>query len=165
MATKFPLQLNSLRFFVNPTNLRITKAVNFAPLNTQNGVKYQIWYDAPELLTISGASAGKTAYKELVFLKRNFERTNKLSELFYKTRIYKGFITNMEIDHSTSHPNQFNYTITFQLLFGEKFAIEDFSLTGNEKGIVGRTLEQVENFINEPLNKLESSIEKLLAKL
>jgi hypothetical protein len=165
MATKFPLQLNNLRFFVNPTNLNITKGVNFGTLPTQSGVKYQVWYDAPEVLTIAGVSAGKTAYKELVFLKRNFERTNKQSELFYKTRIYKGFITNITVEHGTSHINEFTYTIIFQLLFGEKFAIEDFSVTGNERGIVARTLQQLDEIINEPIRRLESSIEKLLNKI
>lgn len=165
MATKFPLQINSLRFFVNPTNLKIVKAVNFSPLATQNGITYQVWYDAPEVLTISGVCAGSTAYKELVFLKQNFERTDKVSDLFYKTRLYKGFITSLDVEHNTQHINQFNYNITFQLLFGEKFAIEDFSLTGNEQGVVGRTLNDLENFINQPLNRLQSSIDKLLKKL
>lgn len=165
MATKFPLQINNLRFYVNPTNLNVQKSVAMGTLPTQGGVKYQIWYDAPEILTISGQSAGSTAYKELVFLKRNYDRTNKVSELFYKTRIYRGIITNMQIDHSTEHINRFNYTITMQLLFGEKFAPEDFSLQGNETGIVGRELRRLESFINEPINKLESSIEKLLNKI
>lgn len=165
MSTKFPIQINNLRFQVNPTGLNIVKGVNYGTLPTQNGVKYQVWYDAPEVLTLTGASAGSTAYQELVTMKQNFERTDKVSELFYKTRVYKGFITNLTIDHSTTHINQFTYTITFQLLFGEKFAVEDFSLTRDETGIVAENLQRLEKYINEPLNKLESSIEKLLSKL
>lgn len=165
MAIRYPLQLNNLRFSVNPTSLKITKAVNFGTLPTQNGVKYQVWYDAPEVLTISGSSAGNTAYKELLFLKQAFEKTNKLTELFYKTRLYKGFITNLEVEHSTGHLNEFTYSISFQLLFGEKFSPEDFALTGNETGIVGATLRRLESVINKPLNSLDSSIEKLLSKL
>jgi len=158
MATFLPVQINNLRFSVNPTHLNITKGVNFGTLPTQDGVKYQVWYDAPEILTIAGTSAGKTAYIELSFLKRNFERTNKLSELFYKTRIYKGFITNLQVEHSTTHINQFTYSITFQLVFGEKFAIEDFTVTSKEIG--GR----IGRYINEPLNKFQSNIESFIQK-
>lgn len=165
MATKFPIQINNLRFFVNPTQMSITKSVSYAPLATQGGVTFQVWYDAPEVLTITGASAGKTAYRELLFLKRNFERTDKTSELFYKTRIYRGFITNLSIEHSTGHINQFNYTIQFQLLHGERFGIEDFSLTGDETGLIGSQIRRAENFINEKLSVVETNISKLLSKL
>lgn len=164
MATKFPIQINNLRFFVNPTNLSITKGVNFGTLNTQSGTKYQVWYDTPEILTISGVSAGDTAYKELLFLKQNFELTNKLSEVFYKTRLYKGFITNISVEASTTHLNEFTYSLTFQLLQGEKFGFEDFSLKSNEKGVVATALAKLEGIINQPLSSLESSIGKLLQK-
>ncbi len=165
MATKFPMQINNLRFSVNPTGLNVAKAVNFGTLPTQNGVKYQIWYDAPEVLTITGASAGRTAFVELSTLERTFSKTDKVSELFYKTRLYRGFITSMSVEHSTSHINQFTYTITFQLLFGEKFSVQDFAITRDETGIVAEGLKKLEAHINEPLNKLESSMEKLLTKL
>lgn len=164
MATKFPVQINNLRFFVNPTQMSISKGVNFGTLNTQNGIKYQVWYDTPEVLTISGVSAGSTAYKELLFLKQNFERTNKVSELFYKTRLYKGFITAISIEASTSHVNEFTYSVTFQLLQGEKFGFEDFSLKANEQGAVATALNKLSGIINQPLASLESSIGKLLSK-
>lgn len=165
MATKFPIQINNLRFFVNPTQISISKNVTFAPLATQSGVIYQVWYDAPEIMTISGASAGSTAYRELLFLKRNFERTDKVSEIFYKTRIYRGFITSLTVEHGTSHINEFTYNIRFQLLFGEKFGVEDFSLTGNETGIIGTQIRNAANFINQPLATVETNISKLLSKL
>lgn len=163
MAAKFPLVLNNLRFFVNPTGMNVTKGLNFSPLNTQNGVIYQVWYDAPEVLTITGQSAGDTAYRELAFLKRDFEKTNKLSELFYKTRVYEGFITNLTIDHNTGHPNRFNYTITYQLLQGEKFAIEDFAISQsiNLGGDVERALKKIQDFINEPIAKFENKVRKI----
>ena len=164
MATKFPLQLNNLRFYVNPTGLQITKGITFGTLPTQGGVKYQVWYDTPDVLNISGACAGSTAYRELLFLKTQFERTNKVSELFYKTRLYRGMITNLVIDHNTSHINEFTYTITFQLLFGGKFAVEDFSINATNQGVLSSTLQKLANFINAPLNKLESSITQALSK-
>ena len=163
MATNFPLILNNLRFLVNPTGMTISKGLNFAPLNTQNGVIYQVWYDAPEVLTISGQSSGDTAYRELAFLKRDFEKTNKLSELFYKTRVYKGFVTNLTVDHNTGHVNRFNYTINFQLLQGEKFAIEDFSLAQTKffGSDVENAIKKVQDFINEPIAKFENKIGRI----
>jgi hypothetical protein len=151
MATRFPLQLNSLRFYVNPTGLNIQKGLNFSTLATQGGIKYQVWYETPEILTITGDCAGNTAYKELVFLKQQYEITNKISELFYKTRLYRGFITSLQVDHNTQHLNRYSYSITFQLLQGEKFAVEDFSLTGNEEGAVSKGLKKLEDYINKRL--------------
>ena len=165
MATRFPLQLNNIRFSVNPTNLTIAKGVNYGTLPTQGGVKYHIWYDTPEMLTISGVSAGKTAFAELLNLKRHFERTDKVSELFYKTSIYKGFITNLTVEHSTSHINEFVYTLQFQLLFGERFNIEDFSLTGQEAGIVSNTIHNLATFLNEPIRGFENTIERLVNRI
>jgi hypothetical protein len=98
-------------------------------------------------------------------LKRNFEQTNKLSEIFYKTRLYRGFITNLTIEHSTTHINQFNYTIQFQLLFGEKFGVEDFSLTGKETGIISSQIQAAANFVNQKLSVVETNISKLLSKI
>lgn len=167
MASRFPLQLNSLRFYVNPTGLNIQKGLNYNTLATQGGVKYQVWYETPEILTITGDCAGDTAYKELVFLRQQYELTNKISELFYKTQLYRGFITSVQVDHSTQHLNRFSYTIVFQLLQGEKFAIEDFSLTDNETGIVSDTINRLENTINKRLglNNIQTKIDNLFNKL
>jgi hypothetical protein len=165
MATKFPLQINNLRFFVNPTQLSISNAVTYGTLPTQSGVRYQVWYDTPPVLTISGASAGSTAYQELVFLKQNFQRSDKTSKLFYKTQLYTGFLTNITVEASTSHPNEFTYTITFQLLQGQQFSLEDFSLKANQAGAVQNALNKLASVINAPLNSLESTAQKLLSKL
>ncbi len=153
MAKTFPLQINNLRFSVNPTSLSISKPVTYQDLPTQSGVIYQVWYDSPEVLTIAGESAGKTAFQELGFLKRNFERTDKVSELFYKTRLYRGFITQMNVEHAIGHINRFTYNITFQLLQGEQFAFEDFSLTRLDIGFVGEGLRKLESKINRKLNQ------------
>jgi hypothetical protein len=163
MATKFPIQINNLRFYVNPTGLNVTKGVSFAPLNTQNGVVFQVWYDVPEVLTITGQSAGNDAYKELAMIKRDFEKTNKLSELFYKTRLYKGFITSVNFDHNTSHPERFNYTITFQLLQGEQFAIEDFTI--KERSLGTRVEKFIQENLNKPIAKFENNMDRFFKKL
>ena len=168
MATRYVIQINNLRFYVNPTGLNIQKGVVVAPLNTQGGVKYQVWYDAPEVLTITGACAGNTAYNELLFLKNNFENTNKVSQLFYKTRLYSGFIQNLQVDHNIlDHPNKFTYSITFQLLFGEKFAIEDFSLSRQSTGFLETQVNRLEDFINKQIDitKVQSTVDNFFRKL
>jgi hypothetical protein len=164
MATIYPLQLNGLRFFVNPRNMKITKAVSFAQLPTQSGVQYQVWYNTPEMLVMTGASAGQTAYQELLFLKQNFEKNDKLSTLFYKTRLYQGFLTLLDVESSTSHLNEFTYTINFQLLTGQEFAIEDFSISTTNNGLIQGAIGRLQNILNIPLNQANAKITNLLQK-
>lgn len=164
MATIYPLRINNLNFYVNPRNMKITKAVSFGTLPTQGGVQYQIWYNSPEMLVLTGASAGSTAYQELLFLKQQFESNNKLSTLFYKNQIYQGFITLLDVEASTSHLNEFTYAINFQLLFGQQFAIENFSISTTNNGVIEGAIGRLENILNIPLNKASSSISNLLQK-
>lgn len=164
MANIYPLQLNSLKFFVNPRNMKITKNVSFAPLPTQSGVQYQVWYNAPEMLVISGSSAGQTAYQELLFLKQQYEKNNKLSTLFYKTRVYQGFITLLDVEASVGHLNEFTYTLNFQLLTGQEFAIEDFSISTTNNGLVLGAIANLQKVLNIPLNQANAKINSLLQK-
>lgn len=156
MATKYTLILNNVKFLVNPTALTINKGVLMSSLNLQSGTKYYVWYDSPEVLTITGQAAGSTAYKELLFLKDNFERTNKTSTLFYKTQLYYGMITSLRVTFDATDPNRFGYEINFQLLFGQRFKIEDFAL--NPTGVMGQIgglLGGIEDFVNVNLSKAE----------
>ena len=164
MATIYPVRLNNLNFYVNPRNMKITKNVSFAPLPTQSGVQYQVWYNAPEILVMTGASAGQTAYQELLFLKQQFEANNKLSTLFYKTQVYQGFITLLDVESSTNHLNEFTYTINFQLLFGQQFAIEDFSISTTNNGLIQGAIGRLQNILNIPLNQANAKINSLLQK-
>jgi hypothetical protein len=164
MATIYPVKLNDINFYVNPRNMKITKTVNFGTLPTQGGVQYQIWYNAPEMLVMTGACAGQTAYQELLFLKQNFEMNNKLSTLFYKSQIYQGFLTLLDVEASTSHLNEFTYTINFQLLFGQQFAIEDFSISTINNGLIEGAIGRLQNILNIPLNKASANISNLLQK-
>jgi hypothetical protein len=164
MANIYPIQLNNLKFYVNPRNMKITKNISYGTLPTQSGVQYQIWYNSPEMLVLTGASAGQTAYQELLFLKQQFEKTNKTSSLFYKTRSYQGFITLLDVEASTSHLNEFTYTLNFQLLFGQEFAIEDFSLSTTNNGLVLGAIAHLQNQLNIPLNKANATITNLLNK-
>lgn len=164
MATIYPLRINNINFYVNPRNMKITKAVNYGTLPTQGGVQYQIWYNAPEMLVLTGASAGQTAYQELLLLKQQFENNNKLSTIFYKTQVYQGFITLLDVEASTSHLGEYTYTLNFQLLFGQQFAIEDFSLTTTNNGVVLGAIGRLATVLNIPLNKASASIQNLLQK-
>ena len=152
MARKFPLILNNVKFMVNPTMLKLNKTVAISSLNTQSGVKFYVWYDNPEMLTISGLSAGSSAYQELQFLKTNFERADKESSLYYKTTIYTGIITKLDTTFTSDSPNKFNYDISFQLKFGQKFKIEDFSLQP-ASGAISDVLGRVEDTMNLYLDK------------
>lgn len=159
MATKYSLILNNVKFLVNPTGLAINKGILMSSLNLQSGTKYYVWYDSPEVLTISGQSAGQTAYRELLFLKENFQRTDKTSTLFYKTGLYYGILTSLTTNFEATDPNRFGYTINFQLLFGQKFRIEDFAL--NPSGIMGQIAgigQGIEDTINVYLNKAEDIV-------
>lgn len=166
MATRFPLILNGVRFRVNPTSLQIQKTVSYGTLATQSGVKYQIWYNNPEVLTISGTAAGVTAFQELLLLKQNYDVTTspgKTSRLFYKTRLYTGFITALDVTHAVTAHNRFQYNIVFQLLQGQQFKPEDFAL--QPTGILGDAASTFSQVINEPIAGVERSIDKLFGKL
>ncbi len=168
MASIFPIQINNLRFYVNPTQLSITKPLTYATLPTTSGIIYQIWYDSPETLSVTGASAGGTAYNELVFLRQNFENINKVVSIFYKTQLYQGFITNLSVTTDImGHPNRFNYSIQIQLLQGQKFAIEDFAITSQNQGIISGAINSATNFINQKLglNNVQASLTKFVSKI
>lgn len=162
---KFPLILNGVKFKVNPTSLSISKPLVKSELPTKTGVRYQIWFDHPETLTISGISAGESAYRELLSLKRNFERTNStnLSQLFYKTKNYRGFIDTITVTHAVGEHQRFPYTIVFQLLQGEQFNIQDFAL--DPRGIIGEGLGLIEQNINEPIARAERALGQVLGKI
>lgn len=151
---KYTLILNNVKFMVNPTNLKISKGVAISQAALQSGIKYYVWYDSPELLSITGMSAGTTAYQELLFLRTNFERTNKTSTLYYKTGLYYGMIMGLNVNFEAQDPNKFAYEIQFQLLFGQKFKIEDFAL--NPSGVLGQLAglgDTVTDFVNINLSK------------
>jgi len=163
--TKFPLTINGVRFQVNPRSLKVSKPLMYDQLRTMGGVRFQIWYPQPEVLTINGISAGDTAYKELLFLKNTFETTDfsNVSFLFYKTQGYRGFITRLEVGHSLDAHQRFPYEISFQLLFGEKFNIHELSL--EPSGVVGEIQDYIEENINAPIARFGDAINKTIGKV
>src|ERR1035437_837899 len=165
MATKTPLILNGLKFQVNPTSLSISGSVVTTSLNTQGGVRFQTWYDSPQVLTISGMSAGESAYMELQTLKSNFEYTNTkgLSKLIYKNSTYTGFIQNVVVSHAVEAHLRFPYSITFQLLAGQRFNVYDFAF--NPTGLISSSLNQLSKIINIPINNATNNLNAGIAKI
>lgn len=164
MATKTPLILNGVKFQVNPMGLSIESRVLTTSLNTQGGTRFQTWYDSPQVLTITGMSAGETAYQELQSLKANFEFTNTqgLSTLIYKNSSYTGFIQNIAVSHSVDAHLRFPYSITFQLLQGQRFNFYDFAL--NPTGLISSSLNQITNVINIPINNFTNNINSIASR-
>lgn len=168
MATKFPVILNGVRFLVNPVGLSIKKNLQYGTLGVQAGVKYQFWYHQPEMLTISGYSAGKTAFQELLFLRQNYDITinpGKLSQLFYKSQTYTGFLTSMEVSDVITQGNHlvFRYTLPFQLLSGQVFKVEDFAT--QPTGLLGQATNIFSQTVNQPIAGLQNNIDRLLGKI
>lgn len=163
--TKFPLRLNGVNFQVNPTNLSVKKPIVKGTVNTQGGVRFQIWYNQPEVLQIQGLAAGNSAYKELQFLKQNFEvtKSTNMSELFYKTKIYRGFIDSLEVGHTIDRHQRFPYTIVFQFVQGEQFNIQDFAL--EPKGLIGEATDFLEENINAPIARADAALGQLFGKI
>lgn len=166
MATKFPVILNGVKFQVNPRSLDSSKSVKYGSLDTQSGVVFQFWYNNPEVLNISGLSAGVTAYQELLFLRQNYDVTvnpGKISQLFYKSKTYRGFLGNLKVTHSTSRHTLFDYSMTFQLLQGEEFKIEDFALQSS--GLLGKVSTILSQIVNAPIAGFENQIGKITGRL
>ena len=125
---RYPFILNGVRFLVNPKHISVRKPLAMGALNTQAGVKYQVWYELPEIVTIGGQSTGETSFKELQFLKDNFARPNKVSDFYYKNRLYKCIIQEITVTSSSDYVFRYKYSMTLQFLHGQKFALEDLSL-------------------------------------
>lgn len=165
MATKTPLILNGVKFQVNPQSLSIESKVVSTSLPTQGGIRFQTWYDSPQVLTISGISAGETAYMELQSLKANFEYTNTrgLSKLFYKNSTYIGFIQGITVSNSVDQHLRFPYQIAFQLIQGQKFNFHDFAF--NPTGLISSSLNQVSSIINVPIANAANNLNSVAAKI
>jgi hypothetical protein len=168
MATIYPVILNGVRFQVNPRSLDISKGIKYGSLETQNGVVYQFWYNNPEVLKISGISAGTSAFQELIFLRNNYDVTlnpGKISQLFYKSKTYNGFLANLQVTHNISQGTHllFQYNLTFQLLQGEEFKFEDFAL--QPTGVLGQATTIFSQTINQPIAGLENRINNIVGKV
>lgn len=165
MATTYPVILNGVRFQVNPRSLDISKTLKVGSMDTQGGVVFQFWYNSPETLAISGLSAGTSAFQELLFLKQNYDVTTSpgtISQLFYKTKTYRGFLTGLKITHNITRHQLFDYSMTFQLLQGEKFKVEDFALT--PVGTIGKLTTLFSQTVNTPIAGFENQINSIMGR-
>ncbi|MEM3509295.1 MAG: hypothetical protein QXY18_00980 [Nitrososphaerota archaeon] len=163
MAHYFPLIVEGVRFFVNPTQLKLTTQTVQSEINTISGPVIQYWYPRITNLSIIGFAGGSRAYRELVNLRTNFFEKNKMVRLFYKTQMYRGIFTYFELSHLTEEHQRFRYQINLYLL--DPFKYEDFAI--NETQQTPFTIGFLRNFtraVNISADKLDERIHKWLYK-
>lgn len=139
MAHVFPIEINGVRLYINPRQLQVQKNLLSAQADTFAGRVYQIWWAQPETITISGVVFGDFAYQQLLKLKRDYE-SKKKSTLRYKSTSYEGFITRFDVTYTSENPRQWSYNLTFNLLQGQHFQVEDFTITPERMPFWGRAL-------------------------
>ena len=165
MATKLPVVINNVRFWINPTNISSKKALNIANLDTMRGRQFQVWWPAPEVVTIQGEAFGSDAYSQLLYLKKHYEGTDgqpTISTLKYKTTKYKGYIVSLDVSADVKNLDVWTYSLNLQLLHGQKFNIEDFSLkpTGPTIGAL-ENLEKVGEVLDLTLDSITDAIGRI----
>ena len=163
MAIKYPMYLDNLRFFVNPTNIGIKKNSQVAESKTKLGVIYQIWPDLPDVLDLKGIAFGANTFNELLRLKNAFEKINKLIILRYKGRSYSGFLKTLDVNGDAEVPGRFNYSFNFQCINPPHFEIQDLSIgTGPTASAVGTSLSRAFSDLSNSLASTTESIGRRL---
>ena len=159
MATKFPIYLNNLRFYVNPTNISIKKSSQVAESKTKAGVVYQVWPDLPDTMEIKGMAYGITSFNELLRLKNAFHATQKIVPLRYKGRVYAGYLKNLDIAGDAEVPGRFTYSFGFQCINPPHFEIQDLAV-GNQP-----SLQATLNTVGQTYRILSSSLAQTVEKI
>ena len=115
MAVLFPLKLDGVRLFVNPTNISVKKRTDIARVKTMSGTTFQVWPDLPDEVHFEGVLYGLRSLFEL----RNFQSVmsksseNKETTITYKINKYKGYVLDLEISADADKPRQFHYAFNF----------------------------------------------------
>ena len=117
MAILYPIKLDGNRFFVNPTNIRVTKRSQIAETRTMGGTVFKIWPDMPDEILFNGVCFGMTSLMELKYLGGAISRDsgNKLITLSYKFKNYKGYMRDLVVKAVANEPRVFNYEFGFVL--------------------------------------------------
>lgn len=132
MAVVFPMVLTgtdfTLRFFVNPTKMKVKKESQISEIRTMNGTTFQVWPDLPDEISIEGVSFGIRSIIELRNLKQAVTRApeDKEISLTYKFRTYKGYMRDLVTDIDADKPRQFHYSFNF--VSKDPFNLEDLTL-------------------------------------
>lgn len=129
MAVLFPLRLAGKRFFVNPTKIEVNKRTQIQELRTMAGTTFQTWPDLPDEVRFEGMSFGIRSLQELKNLSEAIERKpeDKVVEMVYKYRKYKGMVKDLKFSADADNPRQFNYTFSFVIL-EDRFRARDMAL-------------------------------------
>lgn len=161
MAHVFPIEINGVRLYINPRQLQVQKNLLSAQADTFTGRVYQIWWAQPEVITISGVVFGDFAYQQLLKLKRDYE-SKKKSTLRYKTTTYEGFITRFDVTYASENPRQWSYSLTFNLLQGQHFQVEDFTILPEKMPTWMRAPLYVPAAIEALGEEISKSVERLM---
>ena len=114
MATLYPIRIGALRFFVNPTKIKVDKRSQIQELRTMGGTVFQVWPDLPDEISFEGMAYGYRSISELRGLQQQIQRdpANKLTTLTYKNKTYKIYIRSVSVEADADNPRQFRYSIS-----------------------------------------------------
>lgn len=163
MAQFYPLIIEGVRFFVNPTQLKFNTQTVQNEVNTLGGPAIQYWYPKLTTLQLVGYAGGTRAYRELLNLRTNFFEKGKKVRIFYKTSLYNAVLTLLEVSHVTEEHMRFRYQIN--AVFLEPFKMEDFAIneTGKNPFTIG-FLRGITKTLNETASKFDERTNKFLQK-
>lgn len=113
MATLYPIVIGSLRFFVNPTKIKVDKRSQIQELRTMGGTVFQVWPDLPDEISFEGMAYGYRSISELRGMQQQIQRdpSNKLTTLKYKNKTYSVYIRSLSVEADADNPRQFRYQI------------------------------------------------------
>lgn len=114
MATLYPIKIGKLKFFVNPTKIKVEKRSQIQELRTMGGTIFQVWPDLPDEVSFEGMSYGYRSIAELRGLQSQIQRdpSAKMTQLVYKNRTYDIYIRSLTVSADADNPRQFSYTIS-----------------------------------------------------
>jgi hypothetical protein len=115
MAILFPLKLNDVKLFVNPTMISVKKRADIARVKTMAGTTFQVWPDLPDEIRFEGILYGLRSLFELRNLQDVLTKAPEQKEvtLTYKLKKYQGYILDFEISAEADKPRQFRYNFNF----------------------------------------------------
>jgi hypothetical protein len=114
MATLYPIRIGKLKFFVNPTKIKVQKRSQINELRTIGGTVFQVWPNLPDEITFEGMAFGYRSILELRGLQREIQLdpANKLTTLTYKNKKMEIYVRDISVSADAENPRQFMYTIS-----------------------------------------------------
>jgi hypothetical protein len=115
MALLFPITIDKLRFFVNPTSISIKKTSSISRIRTMAGTTFQAWPDQPDEVSFEGISFGVRSIFELRRLGDAIEKRPEEKQVIlkYKYNRYEGYIQEVNVKANAENPRIFEFSFTF----------------------------------------------------